>query len=439
MHIRKARTLLAASAATALLSASAQGAGFAIIENSASGMGSAFASGGAAGEDASTLWFNPASMTLLSGQNAVAAAHLIVPKADFTNNGSTNADGTPLTGPNADGGKDAFVPNLYYTLQLAPELFAGVGINAPFGLGTKYDDVWVGRYHAVDTELTTVNINPAVAYRLNEQWSIGGGVSLQYVDVTLSSAIDFGAILYSPGADDGFVKLTGDNSDDLSFGWNAGVLFTPTADTRLSLAYRSAVRHHATGKANFTVPSGAALIASTGAFQDTKLHADVELPASASFSAFHRFNEDFDIMADLLWTQWSVFQELRIKFANPDQPDAVTTENYQDQWRVALGGRYRASEKLLLRMGIAFDQKAVKDKYYRTPRIPGNDRTWLSVGMGYRLTEYLGMDLGYSHLFVPDTPMENTYESSLSSINHTLKGDYDASVDIFSAQLTLNF
>ncbi len=439
MPIRNSKIMRSFIATSILGATLAQGAGFAIIENSASGMGSAFSSGGAAAEDASTIWFNPASMTRLKGHNVVAAVHLIVPKTDFTNNGSTNADDTPLGGPDSEGGKTALVPNFYYSGEITEALFAGVGINAPFGLGTKYDDDWVGRYHAVDTDLTTININPAIAYRIDDHWSVGGGVSLQYVDITMSSAVDFGALLGSPGSADGFAELNGDNGDDLSFGWNIGVMYELNDGTRFSLAYRSAIDHHAKGDADFTVPASAAPVVSTGAFTDTTLYSDVTLPASASFSAFHSLDEEFDLMLDILWTQWSVFDELRIKYDNPEQPDSVTTENYQDQWRVALGGRYHVNEQLILRLGTAYDQKAVKSKKYRTPRIPDSDRLWVSLGLGYSVVKNVGFDLGYSHLFVNDASIDNTFESSQPSMNHTLKGDYDSSIDIFSAQLTVNF
>lgn len=438
MRVHNSKALLAASL-TALLATGGHAAGFALIENSASGMGSAYASGGAAVEDASTIWFNPAGMTRLEGQHALVAVHYIATSADFTNNGSTNADGTPLSGPNANGGKGAFIPNLYYSAQINDTLFAGIGVTTPFGLGTRYDDDWVGRYHAVDTELMTININPSIAYKINEQWSIGGGVNIQYVDVKLTSAIDFGAMMGAPGTADGFGDLTGDNGGDLSFGWNLGVLYSLNDHTRFSLAYRSAVKHHVTGDADFSVPASAAPLVTTGAFQDTHLYADVELPASVSVSAFHALNDSLDLMADLTWTNWSVFKELRIQYTNPSQPDSVTTENYQDQWRAAVGGRYHVDQALMLRMGLAYDQRAVRNKYYRTPRTPDTDRTWLSVGMGYQFSKMLGMDLGYTHLFVDEAAIENTYESSIAALQHTLKGSYDSNVDIFSAQLTLKF
>lgn len=429
---------LCTAAALLLAAAGAHGAGFGIIENSASGMGTAYASGGAAAEDASTVWFNPASMTLLGGQNAVGALNVILPSADFSNSGSTLANGKELKGPDSNSDVPALIPNFYYSGQISAQWFAGLSINAPFGLVTRYDDDWVGRYHAVESDLKIVNINPALAYKIDEHLSVGGGINMQLLDITLSSAVDCGALLGAPGGADGFAELTGNNFGTPGFGWNVGVLYSIDEHTRFSLAYRSAVDQHVTGDADFTVPDAAALIVSTGAFADTTLHSDVTLPASASLGAFHNYGR-LDLMADLTWTQWSTFDELRIKYDNPDQPDSVTTEDYQDQWRVAVGGRYRVSETLLLRAGTAYDQKAVKDRYRRTPRIPDNDRFWLSIGAGYAFDDLLGIDLAYSHLFVPKTKIENTFESDLSEINHTLKGEYESGVDILSAQLTMKF
>ena len=69
----------------------------------------------------------------------------------------------------------------------------GLGVNAPFGLAIKYDDDWVGRYHAVVSDLTVINVNPSIGLRVNDRLTIGGGLDMMLADVTLSSAVDFAA------------------------------------------------------------------------------------------------------------------------------------------------------------------------------------------------------------------------------------------------------
>ena len=152
------KTLLAVSIASA--STVSQAGSFGLIEQSASGQGVAYAGAAAVGEDASTIYFNPAAMTRLPGQQIVVAGHIISPDAKFTNKGSTDFTGAPdsLTGPNSSTGDPAFIPNFYYSAELPNEIYVGVGVNVPFGLSTEYDDGWVGRYHGLKSEITTVNI-----------------------------------------------------------------------------------------------------------------------------------------------------------------------------------------------------------------------------------------------------------------------------------------
>jgi len=426
-----------------VLSGQVQGAGFALIEQSAAGAGNAFAGGAASAEDASTVYFNPAGMTNLKTNSQLqAGVHAVEPTLKFTNQGSTLADtynGQPLTGDNTqDGGVPALVPIIFYVQGISPDLKFGMGINVPFGLKVKYDDNWVGRYHAVDSELSSVNINPGLAYKATDSLSLGFGLNLQTVDVTLSSAIDFGALILQPQQYDGFVTIKGDNQDNLSYGWNAGLLYQWADRTRVGLAYRSAIDHKIKGDADFTVPGAVSFITSSGAFTDSKVSADVTFPQTASLSAFHNYNDALAVMADITWTGWSDFKELRLKYDNPQQPDSVTTEDWKDTFRYSLGVKYRLYPQWLLRSGIAYDQSPVPNAQRRTARIPDNDRTWFSLGAGYQVGESLSLDFAYSHLWVKNTEIHNQLETSAPELNATLNGSYKSSVNIFGVQLVWN-
>jgi len=135
MIINKAiKVAIAGSLISFLYSSQALSAGFALIENSASGMGNAFAGGAAIADDASTVWFNPAGMTRLTGEQISVAGHVILPKADFSNEGSAAVTTAPLSGTDDDGGASALVPNFYYVTQLDGEAWVGLGVRLPFGL-----------------------------------------------------------------------------------------------------------------------------------------------------------------------------------------------------------------------------------------------------------------------------------------------------------------
>jgi len=433
------------------------GAGFAVIEQSVSGLGNSFAGGAAIAEDPTTIFYNPAGMTRLKGQQATAAFHVIFPQSDFKDDGNSAVSpllggGTLSGGDGGNGGETVVVPNAYYSINFDNGWAAGLGINSPYGLVTEWNDGWQGRYHALRSDVLTININPSVAYKVNDHLSLGFGVSAQYVDAELSQAIDFGSIAYvqsglNPGLSglvqnrDGKVTL---EADDWAYGFNAGALVEVSENTRLGLAYRSKVDYTAEGDADYEVPATISGIPALdagiqAAFSDVDAKADLTLPATASASVFHRFNAQWAVMADVTWTEWSEFEELRVEFADGRQ-DAVTTEMWDDAWRYSAGLTYSPSEALDLRFGLAYDETPIPDDY-RTPRIPGDDRFWVSAGLGYAWGSFK-LDLGYAHLFVDDAKsarqagMDPTGEDFFKG---TLSGEFENAVDIASAQLTYLF
>ena len=144
-------------------------------------------------------------------------------------------------------------------------------------------------------------------------------------------------------------------------------------------------------------------------------------------------------LADITWTGWSSFDELRIVYDSGVPTDTVTTEDWDDTLRYSVGFDYQYSDTMILRSGLAYDETPIPSPERRTPRIPGNDRTWLSFGLTYMLDDQSSIDVGYSHLFIDDTGINNTLESTAPPLNATLTGTYTASVDILSVQWNKKF
>ena len=204
------------------------------------------------------------------------------------------------------------------------------------------------------------------------------------------------------------------------------------------MAYRSEVDMEMEGDANFIVPSSASFVMSSGLFLDSGISADLTLPQSLSFSYSHEADK-ITYLADVTWTGWSSFDELRIVYDNTAQPDSVTTENWDDTFRYSVGINYQYSDDIILRTGFAYDESPIPSPERTTPRLPGNDRTWLSFGMNYILNKKMSIDVGYSHLFIDDVPINNEFESSVPTLAATLTGSYEAAVDILSVQFNWQY
>jgi long-chain fatty acid transport protein len=386
----------------------AHAAGFALIEQSASGLGNAYAGQAAVAADASTIFYNPAGMTELpDSRQLVVGGSLIQLSAKFSGTSTPSYGG----GQGGDAGGVGFVPNVYFSLPLAPTVRAGVGINAPFGLKTEYDAGWVGRFQALKSEINTINVNPSIAWKINDQLSLGAGLDIQRIDATLSNNIH-------PAFPSSLMTVKG---DDYGWGYNLGLLWKLDQDTRMGLAYRSQVDYTLKGQlaSNFAgLPGG-------------DVTADVTMPASASLSLFHKLAPAVDLLADVTWTGWSAFDELRI-VRTSGVTVGVTPENWGDNWRYSLGATWHRDATWTWRVGVAYDQTPVPNAY-RTPRIPDESRTWVALGGQYRVDSNNAIDFGYTHLFVKQASINNT------TLTGTLTGSYDNYVNILSAQYTHNF
>lgn len=429
-------------------------AGFYLIDQSVSSMGTAYAGGSALADDASTLYFNPAGITRLKQTQAIIALNAIQEsELQYRDNGSSHLlTGTGGLGsdPSGNAGVSGEVPNLYYVQPINNKLYGGIAINAPFGLATKYSNDWIGRYHAIESKLKTLNISPSLAFDSGDI-SYGFGIDVQYIEATLSNAIDIGtinalpvnlggfggafnALGLTPGASDGYVQIQG---DDWSVGYNVGVLYQANGQTRLGFHYRSSISHSLSGTADFTVPGNGAIETNTQLFNDTSVSSSVKMPSIASLSAHHAFNDQWEIMADLSWTQWSNIKEIRFQF-NSAQPDGVTTYNWNNSRRYAVGAAFKPSSKLVYRIGVAYDETPIPSPEFRNPRLPGEDRTWIAFGVGYGISKQLSVDAAFAHLRADD-PQINKTATGEDALLGGLSGSYDTSGNTFSVQFKWMF
>lgn len=432
-----------------LFSGAAMAAGFQLMEQNASGLGAAYSGTAAVAEDASTVFFNPAGMTYLPPRQALIALSLVKPQAKFSNDGSlAGSPLNPLGSANGgDAGDWALVPATYFTMQLTPALSLGLGINAPFGLKTEYDSNWIGRFHAIKSEVRTINVNPSIAYKINDQFSIGAGLNYQRMDAELTSGVAYSTIVAAgsrnailiPGLE-GKAKVEG---DDTGWGYNLGAIFQVSPSTRLGLAYRSKIKYTLTGDVTYDRPVTANATANAiivGATPDGPIKVDIKLPDVATFSAYQRLSDQWEMMGDVSWTGWAKIPRLSI-FRTNGVLLSNTEENWRNTWRVAFGGAYKYSDALKLRAGVAFDQTPVKNAEFRTPRLPDTNRFWLSLGGQYKVSSAGAIDFGYTHVFMKNGAIRNDAGGGQQqALQGFLIGNYNSnSVDIVAVQYTHSF
>jgi long-chain fatty acid transport protein len=387
---------LTATLVALLFAGTARAGGFYLPVQSAVGVGLATAGGAALAADASTLFFNPAGMTRLSGATVEGGVDVLFPRARIRNEGSsatmpgTFGGALGYAGENGNAEKLTPVPNLYYVRPLrGGDLWIGLAITAPFGLGVDYGRNWFGRYDSIKSELLTADIAPSVAYRLNPSWSIGGGLDVQYAKARLTNALPN---TLNPGgptpASDGLAELRGDS---WALGFNVGTLFNIGTSTRVGVHYRSRITHRLDGDATVSGLTGP-LAAANGKFNTS---ADLKLPPIASVAVAHELSRAWGLVAEVQWFGWSVFDEIRIKFAN-GLPDQVRPQEFRDSWSFAAGAEYKLSDYWKIRAGARFETTPTIDAF-RNTSIPDSDLIWVGFGVSYMASDRVLLDIGFLH------------------------------------------
>lgn len=438
---------LALGVSAALAFGQAHASGFQLKENSVKATGRAYAGSGAASGDASVVINNPAAMSTFE-QNTVQADIHAIDLSYEVDAGGTDAFGQPLTGGDGGNAGDlAAVPAMSAIFPIGDTgLTFGAAINAPFGLKTEYDRDWVGRYHAVESDVKIVDLTLALSLDVTERFSVGAGLIYERAEVTLSNAVDFGTILCAPNPaacfaptspffpqrNDGFATIKG---DDTGIGWTAGLHWRPTDNLAIGFSHRSEIDHDLDGSADFDVPANAAAVLGVvrpGFFVDTGVTAKLTTPSITTLSAAWQATDRFALMADVSETDWHSLRTIDIDFDGA-QPTSSELYDWDDSMFYSLGAEFALSDSFTLRGGLAYDETPVPDET-RTPRLPDNDRTWVSVGLTWAPSEALEVSGAFTHIIVDDPELDIT-----SSTGARLVGEAEGSANIFGVSAQYRF
>ncbi|MBY0295406.1 MAG: outer membrane protein transport protein [Methylobacterium sp.] len=402
------RAALLAGIACGIAAGEAQAGAFGLREQSAQAQGLSFAGAAAGSGGLSSMFWNPAAVTMKPGWNSDFNATLVVPSAEFRTQPGTFAPLT-LLGPSGDIGQAAVLPATYTSYQLSERVFIGLAGAAPFGLITKPNQVWAGQTYSRSSKIFSLNFNPVVGIRVTDWLSVAAGPTLEYFKLTLRQAIAI-----TPTAPSGFLK-----GDDWGVGFTAGVLIQPTATTTFGVGYRSSIHHEIEGSA----------------FGIGQVRANLNTPEKLSVGLTQALSPVFRVNLGFEWDNWSRIGSPAIIARALGRPVTALPLNYRDGFYYSIGGEYDVSPQWTLRAGFAYEVSPIFDAN-RSTRLPDGDRYWGSVGASYRYSEKIQFDIAYSHLFaagrnrVALVPGEPLYVAPLAYLANT-----DSSADIVSVGL----
>lgn len=449
-------------------------AGFAVSAQSAYGMGNAYAGNAAVASDASTVLTNPAGIFELDKPVFGVNVALTSSGVDYTDKGTRTSPlfgSESITGAGGDSSTSLSAtspsPGIYYARKLNDKWAVGFGLNVPFATSSSYDDDWVGRYHAVDTEVTAIDINPTVAFRINDKVSIGGGISIQRASARLTNKLDSGAtcalvafqvgqppaicaaaiedggpgLVPNDSTRDSSVELEGEGTE-VTF--NLGVLFKPKAGTKIGIAYRHGAQHDLEGTADFQLDPGLAGLIRPEAeraveqrfLDDSGSSISADLPATFDVSIAQMVHEQVELLGTLKWTQWSSFDKLTTTFDNPEQAESSLPFGWEDTVTASAGFNYDFSNELTLRAGFSYDQSPIPNPQARSPRGAANDRYWYSVGGTYSFTKNISASFAATHIEIDQSAIDNTGAGTGSP---TLRGTFDFDVNLLAFQFNWHF
>ncbi|MDE2005544.1 MAG: outer membrane protein transport protein [Rhodospirillales bacterium] len=433
--LARALLILAALAASliALVEASpARAGGFQLRTGSPDWSANAFAGMSAKAYDASTAWTNPAGMTRISGNEVDLGINAVWTSITFA--GTDTIGGAPVTGSQGGnaGGLSA-LPALEAVFSVTPDLKLGLSVEEPFGLRTSWSGDFVGRYQALVSSISDVEIGLVGAYRLTPTLSIGGGPIIDHLAARLTTAINTGplAAFGDPVADVG--------GDSWAVGYHLGLLWEATPALRFGLDYRSRIGEAISGNQTVTIPAMTGIVSpATAAALGTLAHpvqAQLALPDVLTLGGAWEITPRITALATLQWVHWSLLQALTL--TNGASPSAVMVFHNRDAWMGSLGVNYTpaGAPRWRLQGGIGYERGPIEPGS-RTPRLPGQDVIMLGVGASYAITPAIRVQAAYLHEFgLADG--SNSYSATPSA--GVLTGAYSVAADVASLGVAWRF
>ena len=364
--------------------------------------------------DPSAIYWNGAGLTQLSGTHIMFGTALISPTSTFRGV-SPDVDIYHMQ-------PQVFFPSHFFGSHTFGESFAvGLGFTTPFGLGTRWDDDWIGKYLAIETELKTFIVTPVITYQPFSFLSLSVGFVYSFADVLITRKNSL-----EPFAGDAFIHLEG--KDNSAFGYNAGIMLKPFDFLSLGASFHSEVEYTFEGTATATAPEQ--LISNVPQGDVT---ADLKTPMNLAVGLAVDVSSSLKLSADYQFVGWSSYDYLVVNFVNPDLEDLSSPRLYKDSYIIRFGAGYKASDDLSLMAGVYFDSNPVESENLN-PSLPDADRLGLSIGVEGKLTENLTVTGSFLFIRSQELTVTNSNEEYTPG-GSAFNGTYNSYANILSFSL----
>lgn len=447
------------------LTPTASAQGFGVYEHGACVMGRAGATVADPCLDGSSMFFNPAGISQLQNKIVNAGVTFIAAGGNFTHQ---------ETGERDDLRRTAIpVPTFFLGIPIKNRLALGLGVFAPYGLETEWDETAQGRFLGYNSKIAAVYVQPTVAYQVNDWLSIGGGVDFNFVSVTLKQHLDlseqtvpgttssFGAFGVPNRTDFADAQLTGHGT---TIGYNLGVMAKATDWISFGVRYLSRqkvtidggevkISQLQTGLVvpvdlplpSGTVPAGTpvdALLAGLGLFDpgatlsDQSASTALRFPEQLVLGTAVQVSPQVKLLVDYQYTNWRVFEELPIQF---ERIGTVTLqENFKETHALRVGGEYAFSGDTQLRLGFLTHGAAAPAETV-TPNLPEGPRSEFTIGAGTRIYKGLRFDAAYQYINQADRRGRSTDGGTETPTAGVNDGLYQFDAHLFGLSLIYNF
>ena len=385
--LRKSTLALMTAVVVLALTAVAEAGGLFLTEIGTEDVALAGAGWAARAQDASTLFKNPAGMSLLDGNQFQGGLQAL-----YFQSGGFDGTNVPFGG-NGGGNPVGVVPGLsgFYVHSLGKDFKVGLGIFSNFGLGLKYDQDFVGRYYAKQAALVGVTFAPVASYKVNEKFSVGGGPNIMVAHLKTTAMINN---ILPVGIGDGQLEVK-DNT--VGVGGQFGVLYEPKKGTRIGVTYYSPIKLNFSDTPSFSNLGTIGTALQNNGVLNKKLELGVTVPQHVILSGYHELTDRWAVMGDFGWENWSQFGKVDVSIVSATTTSATTDIDYNDTYHVGIGSQYKLNPEWLLNGGFAYDSSMVSG---------ANRSIALPVGATYKF------GMGADWLMNPKIKLGFSYELS---------------------------